>query len=85
MQNVEGHYFYIFNWQEGHITGWNKISNDKCNIAGNILGRIHAINPKNVSCQKPGASEINWRGYLQKAEEEKSVIVSVLAGNEQLW
>ena len=26
MQKVEGNYFYIFNWQQGHITDWNNIS-----------------------------------------------------------
>lgn len=84
MQKLEGHYFYIFNWQEGHITDWNNISNDECNIAGNILGRIHAINPKNVSHQEPELSEINWREYIHKANEEKSEIAALLADNEKL-
>ena len=84
MQNVEGHYFYIFNWQEGHITDWNNISSDECKIAGNILGKIHAIEPRNVLHQEPVLSKINWQEYVQKATEENSEIASLLAENEQL-
>ena len=79
MQTVDGHYFYIFNWQDGHITDWNNISNDECKAAGNILGRIHAINPENVSHQKPELSKIDWPGYVHRAYEEKSEIASLLA------
>ena len=84
MQKAENNYFYIFNWQEGHITDWNNISNNECNIAGNILGRIHAINPENVSHQEPELSKINWHEYIRKANEEKSEIASLLADNEKL-
>lgn len=85
MQNVEGHYFYIFNWQEGHITDWNNISKHECHTVGSILGRIHAINPENVSHQEPRLSEINWQGYVLKAKEEKSEIASLLEDNEELF
>lgn len=84
MQNVEGNYFYIFNWQEGHITDWNNISNNECHTVGNILGRIHAINPKNVSHQEPELSKIDWYGFVLKAKEEKSEIASLLENNEEL-
>lgn len=84
MQTIEGHYFYIFNWQEGHITDWNYITNDECNIAGNILGKIHAINPQNIPHTEPEFSKINWHEYAQKAQDEKSEIASLLADNLQL-
>ncbi len=84
MQNIEGHYFYIFNWKEGHITDWNNISNYECHIAGNILGRIHAIEPENVSHQEPEISKIDWQGYLMKAKEQMSEIASLLTENEEM-
>ncbi|MBD5455217.1 MAG: GNAT family N-acetyltransferase [Lachnospiraceae bacterium] len=85
MQTVGGHYFYIFNWQDGHITDWNNISNDECHIAGNILGRIHAIDPQNISHKEPELSKINWHEYINKANEEKSEIASLLVNNEKLF
>lgn len=84
MQNIEGNYFYIFNWLEDHITDWNHISNRECHIAGNILGRIHAIEPKKGIHQEPEISKIDWHGYLMKAKEQMSEIASLLAENEEL-
>ena len=84
MQNIEGNYFYIFKWQEGHITDWNNISTNQCHTAGNILGRIHAIHPENVAYRKPEFSEIDWQEYVLRAKEEKSEIASLLADNEKL-
>lgn len=84
MQTVEEHYFYIFHWQNGHITDWNHISNDECNTAGNILGKIHAISPQYIPHQEPKLSKINWHKYIDKANEEKSKIASLLTDNEEL-
>ncbi len=84
MQKVDEHWFYIFHWQEGHRTDWNHISNNMSNIAGNILGKIHAIHPKNVPHQEPELSKINWQKYIAKAKKENSEIASLLADNEQL-
>ncbi|MCM1262023.1 MAG: aminoglycoside phosphotransferase family protein [Butyrivibrio sp.] len=96
MQNVEENFFYIFRWQEGRIADWNNISSRQCNIAGNILGKIHAISPQNVislkntvspqnaASQKPEISRINWHEYVSRANEERSGIASVLSDNENL-
>lgn len=84
MQTVDGHYFYLFHWQNGHITDWNHITNEVCSMAGNILGRIHAVNPQNIAHEEPELSKIHWHEYVQKAIAEKSGIASVLAENEQL-
>ena len=43
MLEEDGRYFYIFNWQEGHITDPDNITKEQCYKAGEILGRIHAI------------------------------------------
>lgn len=84
MQNIEGQYFYIFKWQRGKITDWNNISKDQSYKAGNILGRIHAIEPRNVEPQVPELSHIDWHGYTMKAKEENSSIAFVLEDNEDL-
>lgn len=84
MQSIDGHFFYIFNWKEGHITDWNTISNWQCHIAGNILGKIHGIEPRNVSHKEPEISKIDWYEYSMKAKEQKSEIASLLLENEEL-
>lgn len=84
MQNVEGHFFYIFYWQEGRITDWDNISNSQCHTAGNILGRIHAIPPGNVPHREPELSEIHWHEYVLKAKDARSEIAPLLEDNEDL-
>ncbi|MCM1049578.1 MAG: aminoglycoside phosphotransferase family protein [Clostridiales bacterium] len=96
MQNIEGNFFYIFRWQEGRIADWNNISSRQCNIAGSILGKIHAISPQNIislkntispqnaASQKSEVSRINWREYVSRANEERSGIAPVLSDNENL-
>lgn len=84
MQAVNGHYFYIFHWQEGDITNWNQISYDACRTAGNILGRIHAIDPQTITHKEPEPSKINWQEYLCKADSQGNGIVPILARHEQL-
>jgi len=84
MQNIYGQYFYIFLWQEGQITDWNNISVKQCNIAGNILGKIHAIDPQKGVHKEPDISHIDWHEYLRKANEQNSEIATVLEDNVQL-
>lgn len=84
MQKIDDQFFYVFRWQEGKIADWNHISNEMCFKAGNILGRVHAIEPKNIEYQTPETSHIDWRGYVLKAKEENSAIASLLEDNEGL-
>ena len=84
MQEVSGNYFYIFRWQEGRITDWDNISQEQCHIAGNILGKMHAICPQNIEHREPEKSSINWQEYVQRAVTEKNEIAPVLTENLQL-
>ena len=84
MQKIDDQFFYVFRWQEGKIADWNRISNEMCFKAGNILGRIHAIEPKNIEYQAPETSHIDWQGYVVRAKEENSAIASLLEDNEGL-
>lgn len=84
MQEITGNYFYIFHWQEGRITDWDNITLEQCKIAGNILGKMHAICPQNVAHKEPELSRINWKEYVQRAVTEKNEIAPVLEDNLQL-
>lgn len=85
MQKIDDQFFYVFRWQTGKIADWNHISKDMCFKAGNILGRIHAIEPKNMEYLPPETSHIDWRGYVLNAKEKDSVIASLLEENEGLF
>lgn len=84
MQELHGNYFYIFRWQEGHITDWDNITLEQCRMAGNILGKMHAICPQKVAHKEPELSRINWKEYVQRAVTEKNEIAPILEENLQL-
>lgn len=84
MQMMDDQFFYVFRWQKGSITDWDHISQEMCYRAGNILGRVHAIEPKNVAYQPLETNHIDWRGYVLKAKEENSAVASLLEDNEEL-
>ncbi len=63
MQELGGNYFYIFDWHNANVTDWNNISEEQCCLAGNTLGRIHALDfdseQTDVSGNKPELSKID--------------------------
>lgn len=80
MQRVDDQFFYIFRWQEGKIADWNHISNEMCFKAGNMLGRIHAMELQDVEYQTEETSHIDWQGYVREAKKN-SAIASLLEDN----
>ena len=84
MQETDGEYFYIFHWQNGRITDWNHITPEQCRQAGNIQGRIHALQPRQTDHTEPVLSTIDWHEYADKAERQQSVIAPVLKENLEL-
>ena len=83
MQELDGEYFYIFRWQEGRITDWQNITADQCRQAGNIQGRIHALQPAEKHAE-PEMSGIDWHGYVEEAHRQDSEIAEILRDNERL-
>lgn len=84
MQKIQDEYFYLFRWQEGEITDWKHIEEDMCFQIGTILGKIHAIEPKEGENQSFAISRTDWRDYILKAKEENIPIASLLEENEDL-
>ena len=88
MQEQDGEYFYIFNWQEGSITDWNAITIEQCRKAGNIQGKIHAIDysgslsEKNTECTANAAhtesaenvEDIEYARLIEDTEKNGSEI-----------
>jgi len=87
MQELDGDYFYIFNWQEGQITDWNDITVEQCRKAGHIQGKIHAIDYPDKKCRKKTEPEIDttdFRALIEENKAKNSLIYPVLEENEDL-
>ncbi len=84
MQFIDGEYFYIFRWQTGAISDWYNITEEQCRIAGSIQGKIHAIEPKQVSKNETELSCINWDGLIEGAASKDHRIEKLLTDNKEL-
>lgn len=84
MQEVNGNFFYVFEWHDGHITNLHHITLEQCRLVGGILGRMHALDPKydmNVNVEE---SRIDWNGYIRKAERLDDDISELLVKSKEL-
>ncbi len=83
MQTIFENHFYAFPWQEGSITDWNNITPEQCAMAGEIQGRIHAIEQKEIQ-NNPEFSHIDWSSHIEKAKAQNSEIAGLLEENKDL-
>ena len=81
MITVNGRYYYVFPWQEGKITDFDAISCEQCLKAGEILGRIHAIDAKSVEPNEAEFSDVDFGRLLALAREKESVIAPIIEAN----
>ena len=84
MQELDGNCFYIYRWQQGSITDWDNISEEQCRKAGEILGRIHAIDSKPAEAEEPELFEADFAEYASLAKERKSPVAELLSDNPGL-
>ena len=84
MQEAEGEYFYIFRWQEGRITDGDPVTADQCRMAGELQGRIHALQSRRTDRREPVLCAIDWDRYIAEAARQDSVIAPLLRENRDL-
>ncbi len=84
MQELDGEFFYIFRWQKGRITDANTVTAEQCRKAGELLGRIHAIDSRAAEPDAPELSTIDFAGYARMAQEADSPVAELLAKNTKL-
>ena len=84
MQELDGEFFYIFRWQKGRITDANTVTAEQCRKAGELLGRIHAIDSRAAEPEAPELSTIDFAGYARMAQEAGSPVAELLAKNTKL-
>lgn len=77
MQEMEGQYFYIFEWYDGKALHGDEISREHCVKIGRELARIHKIEIRKESYQRDEI-QIDWNIYLEKMKEENQAIYILL-------
>lgn len=84
MQELYGDFFYVFDWHGGKTTDWYHITSGQCRLAGNILGSMHALDPKPGVTAAAEESRIDFDLYKSRAEKIHRGLLLLLAENEDL-
>jgi len=83
MQEIDGQFFYVYEWYSGLALTGKEIQKNNCEIIGSVLANIHNID---IRSEKYTRDEINidWNKYIELSKEQGSPIFSLLKDKEIL-
>ena len=84
MQELNGQYYYIFNWYDGKSLKDDEIKTFHCEKLGETLAEIHNIDLKNEPFER-GEIHIDWQRYISLAKEMNSPIYDIIKDNAELF
>ncbi|MBO0428326.1 phosphotransferase [Vagococcus fluvialis] len=83
MQLLDGQYFYIYKWFDGHVLKKQEITEMHCSSLGKVLAKIHNIDKKNSSTIEP-QNCIDWDHYINLLSQSNNELHSLLEENKSL-
>lgn len=83
MQEIDGQYYYLFEWFEGRALTGKEIQREHCEKIGRVLAEIHRID---VRQEKVQIDEFHgdWALYMNRLEEENSELAGMMRENLKL-
>ena len=83
MQEIDGQYFYLFDFYEGKSLKGEEITVEHCRKIGEFLAKIHNIEKK---AQPYNRSEINvdWDMLIEKLSENNNELYNLLSANRDI-
>ena len=73
IQELNGQYYYIFEWYDGKSLKDGEIKSVHCEKIGEVLAKIHNIDFKNEPFEKD-EMHIDWEKYIELAKDMNSTI-----------
>lgn len=80
MQEMNGQYYYVFNWYDGKTLKDDEIKTFHCEKIGSVLAKIHNIELKNEPFER-NEIHIDWQKYIELAKERNSPIYDIIKDN----
>jgi len=77
MQELNGQYFYVYNWYDGKSLKNNEIKKSNCNKIGEALANIHNIDLKNKEFMR-NEIHVDFNKYIESAKKIDSPIYDLL-------
>lgn len=84
MQELNGQYYYVFEWYDGKALKDDEIKLLHCKKIGEILAKIHNIDLKNEPFER-AEIHIDWQKYVDLAKESHSPIHNIIKDNVCLF
>lgn len=73
MQELNGQYYYVFEWYDGKALKDGEITSSHCQKIGEVLAKIHSIDLKNEPFEQD-EMHIDWRKYIELSKDADSPI-----------
>ncbi len=83
MQNIDGQFFYLYQWYDGHALKSKEIYEMHCAKIGNILAEIHNLDRKDTGCVSKEL-HIDWDFYISKLSQKNKELYDLLNDNRIL-
>lgn len=77
MQEIDGQYFYVYEWFDGKSLKDNEITKHHCKEIGSVLAKIHNIDLKRET-NIPREKNIDFEYYINLAKEKGSPIYDLI-------
>lgn len=84
MQELNGQYYYVFDWYDGKSLKDGDIKACHCEKIGEVLAKIHNIDLKKESSEREKL-HIDWQKYVHLAKEMDSEIYDVIKDKVDLF
>lgn len=84
MQELNGQYYYIFDWYDGQPLKDDEIKILNCQKIGEVLAKIHNIDLKNEPFKRHEI-HIDWQKYVELAKNMNSPIYDTIKDNVILF
>lgn len=84
IQELNGQYYYIFEWYDGKSLKDGEIKSVHCEKIGEVLAKIHNIDLKNEPFEKD-EMHIDWEKYIELAKDMNSPICDYIKDYADLF
>lgn len=84
MQELNGQYYYVFEWYDGRSLKDDEIKSFHCQRIGEALAKIHNIDLKNESFER-NEIHIDWQKYVRLAKDMNSPVYDIIKDNVDLF
>lgn len=78
MQEVDGRFFYLYDWYEGKALKIGEIGEEHCVRIGKLLADIHGIDRRETP-QQYREVHIDWDGYIEKLAAANQELYELIA------